>query len=154
MYICDCCSRVFEEPRRVEERHNEYYSEPLVLCPYCDYGTPLKAEQCRLCGELFTEEDMIGEFCPDCLKDSITAQTFLEFATGDDNILEEFMFQWIYGYDYSDVPSMHPLLREALVRDYEFWRSKNEDFLMKNVKEYMEDSDSMYYYAKYLKEAI
>jgi len=154
MYICDCCSRVFEEPRRAEERHNENYSEPLALCPYCDWGTPVKAERCRQCGEWFAEDDINNGFCEDCLTESLTLDSFLSYATSDDddNILEEFMFQWIYGYEWSDVPDTHKLLREALIRDYEYWRKKDAEFLIENVRRYMKDY--MYEYAEFMKEAI
>lgn len=129
----------------------EPHGEHLPWCPECK-GVLEEAKQCERCGEWFLEDELENGYCDKCLEETITLDTFLYYAVSDDDtILEDFMMQWVFGYDFRECPKeVHRNFRDALVREYEWFRQKDADWLMNRVREFMKDYK--YEYADYLKE--
>lgn len=61
-YQCHNCLRDFEEPDIIEEPHGEKHG----VCPYCK-GYFEEMTQCRICGQYFTEDELSGGVCDECI---------------------------------------------------------------------------------------
>lgn len=142
MLICNGCGEKFTESEIRWER--DEYGEWEARCPHCDWGVPEDAKTCRICGEDFCEDDLIEGFCPDCLDNALTLESFLEFAVDGFNeyecsLFEEFMFTKMFGWDYDDVPNCStPLFRKALETIYrQETVSVYADTLMDRIRDFM-----------------
>ena len=61
-YQCHNCLRDFEEPDIIEEPHGE----KVGVCPYCK-GYFEEMTQCRICGQYFTDDELSGGVCDNCI---------------------------------------------------------------------------------------
>lgn len=62
MYICTECGEVFDNISWRIEPHGE----ELCGCPYCG-GTAQKAKKCGVCGLYYSEEELSGGVCDECI---------------------------------------------------------------------------------------
>lgn len=84
---CINCGNIFDECEAGV--HFEYHDElsngefeKFNQCPCCGSDEIDKTVRCRGCKEEFLEEELCaGYYCDDCLKENLTYETFLEFAT-------------------------------------------------------------------------
>jgi hypothetical protein len=67
-YQCHECDRRFEEPDIITETHGmtDGSCEKHGVCPYCK-GYFEEMTQCRICGQYFTEDELSGGVCDDCI---------------------------------------------------------------------------------------
>ena len=72
-YKCDHCVREFEEPDIITETHGmtDGSCEKIGVCPYCK-GYFEEMAQCRICGEYFTEDELSGGVCDECIYEHST----------------------------------------------------------------------------------
>jgi hypothetical protein len=72
-YQCHECDRRFEEPDIITEKHglDTPPYEKIAVCPYCKgYFEPMK--ECKICGEYFTEDELSGGVCDECIYEHST----------------------------------------------------------------------------------
>lgn len=65
---CHECDRRFEEPDIITETHGmtDGSCEKIGVCPYCKgYYEPMY--QCKICGQYFTEDELSGGVCDECI---------------------------------------------------------------------------------------
>lgn len=72
-YQCHECGRSFEEPDIITETHGmtDGSCEEIGVCPYCK-GYFEEMAQCRICGEYFTEDELSGGVCDECIYEHST----------------------------------------------------------------------------------
>ena len=67
MFICNECGRTFSDYEIVEEYHPYgmgFATEKWAVCPYCDNSDFTEAQECKECGDLFTElKDGLCDAC-------------------------------------------------------------------------------------------
>lgn len=67
-YICNCCSKHFDEPEEFFDRHpygDTYAEESFYGCPYCG-GSYEEAVECEECGKLVPESESYDGYCSEC----------------------------------------------------------------------------------------
>lgn len=99
LYICPKCNAKFNRPDRAR-----YNGEEWSCCPNCGNLDFEPAEHCACCYEDFTDSQLTGGLCPECLEAE---------ATSDD--------YWVFAHD--------PLMREAFAefmveRHGDTWRER------------------------------
>ena len=72
-YKCDHCVREFEEPDIITEAHGitDGSCEKIGVCPYCK-GYFEEMHKCEICGEYFTEDELSGGVCDECIYEHST----------------------------------------------------------------------------------
>ena len=128
-YKCEECGYVFDECVELKEDNGEVFR----VCPRC-HGVPHEAYYCKKCGQPYLLSELHwGEYCDDCLKDAITVDSFLDFATERPkygswpetiNTLEDFIF-------YTFFKTIPPTQSSLELKDFceDFYRQKaKEDF--------------------------
>ena len=67
-YQCHECDRSFEEPDIITETHglDTPPYEKIAVCPYCK-GYFEEMQECKICGEYFTEDELTSGVCDDCI---------------------------------------------------------------------------------------
>ena len=71
-YKCIDCGHIFEEGEQatIQDDRGEFWgmpcSETLYVCPIC-HGDYEEARRCAVCESLFTDEEMNGGVCADCV---------------------------------------------------------------------------------------
>ena len=72
-YKCDHCVREFEEPDIITETHGmtDGSCEKIGVCPYCK-GYFEEMHKCEICGEYFTEDELSGGVCDECIYEHST----------------------------------------------------------------------------------
>ena len=72
-YKCDHCVREFEEPDIITETHGmtDGSCEKHGVCPYCK-GYFEEMHKCEICGEYFTEDELSGGVCDECIYEHST----------------------------------------------------------------------------------
>ena len=67
-YQCHECDRRFEEPDFITEKHglDTPPYEKIAVCPYCK-GYFEEMQECKICGEYFTEDELTSGVCDDCI---------------------------------------------------------------------------------------
>lgn len=67
-YQCHECDRRFEEPDIITESHgfNDGIAEEHGVCPFCK-GYFEEMHECKICGEWFTDGELSGGVCDDCI---------------------------------------------------------------------------------------
>ena len=72
-YECHNCGKRFEEPHIIEEKHglDTPPYEKIGVCPYCK-GYFEEMTQCRICGQYFTEDELSGGVCDECVYEHST----------------------------------------------------------------------------------
>lgn len=72
-YECHNCGKRFEEPHIIEEKHGLETPpyEKIGVCPYCK-GYFEEMTQCRICGQYFTEDELSGGVCDECVYEHST----------------------------------------------------------------------------------
>ena len=72
-YQCHECDRQFEEPDIITETHGmtDGSCEKIGVCPYCK-GYFEEMTQCRICGQYFTEDELSGGVCDECVYEHST----------------------------------------------------------------------------------
>lgn len=72
-YECHNCGKRFEEPHIIEERHglDTPPYEKIAVCPYCK-GYFEEMQECKICGEYFTDDELSGGVCDECLYEHST----------------------------------------------------------------------------------
>lgn len=67
-YQCHECDRSFEEPDIITETHglDTPPYEKIGVCPYCK-GYFEEMTQCRICDQYFTEDELSGGVCDECI---------------------------------------------------------------------------------------
>jgi len=75
LYICPSCGDKFNRPDRAR-----YNGEEWSCCPECGNLDYEPAAQCACCGEDFTDSNLIGGLCEECLNGEATAEDYRAFA--------------------------------------------------------------------------
>ena len=72
-YQCHECDRQFEEPDIITETHGmtDGSCEKHGVCPYCK-GYFEEMHKCEICGEYFTEDELSGGVCDECIYEHST----------------------------------------------------------------------------------
>lgn len=72
-YECHNCGKQFEEPHIIEERHglDTPPYEKIGVCPYCK-GYFEEMHQCKICGQYFTNAELSGGVCDECIYENST----------------------------------------------------------------------------------
>ena len=72
-YQCHECDRRFEKPDIVIETHglDSPPYEEIGVCPYCK-GWFEEMHRCEICGEYFTEDELTGGVCDECVYEKAT----------------------------------------------------------------------------------
>ena len=72
-YQCHECDRQFEEPDFITEKHglDTPPYEKIAVCPYCK-GYFEEMTQCRICGQYFTDGELSGGVCDECIYEHST----------------------------------------------------------------------------------
>lgn len=79
MYVCFECGKNFLEFSTWTEPHGE----KMCGCPYC-HGAFDDGVKCEICGEYFTEEELINGVCEECIDDyGNNFETCLEISRGE-----------------------------------------------------------------------
>lgn len=74
MYKCLDCGHIFEEGEESKwsESRGEFWGEPCTEemsgCPLCD-GDYEEAFTCEICGSEYTEDELFGGVCENCIND-------------------------------------------------------------------------------------
>lgn len=123
---CKCteCGYVFDYEDRtvVKERHgfDDGFYETFSCCPNCG-GDFEDAVDCCKCGETFTENELYGGWCENCLLESINYDRFFNYCDEniDGNYLDTFVMCDIL--DCDEVPKypswdFHQLMVETYKR--------------------------------------
>ena len=72
-YQCHECDRQFEEPDIIEETHGmtDGSCEKHGVCPYCK-GYFEEMHPCKICGQHFTDDELSGGVCDECIYEKST----------------------------------------------------------------------------------
>ena len=72
-YQCHECDRQFEESDIITETHGmtDGSCEKIGVCPYCK-GYFEEMHKCEICGEYFTEDELSGGVCDECIYEHST----------------------------------------------------------------------------------
>ena len=72
-YECHNCGKRFEEPHIIEEKHglDTPPYEKIGVCPYCK-GYFEEMQECKICGEYFTEDELTSGVCDECIYEKAT----------------------------------------------------------------------------------
>lgn len=106
--ICVECGNIFDECEASVDF--EYHSEVpggayerFMKCPCCGSDEIEESARCKKCGGEFLPGELFGSYyCEECLKESVTFEVFLDFATtgvkcsSDVDTLEDFMLREIF----------------------------------------------------------
>ena len=71
MYKCRNCGHIFDEGEQKTrfERHNDYYTEPINICPVCGSDNFDTCVYCRVCeAEHFRDELNNKGICAECIE--------------------------------------------------------------------------------------
>lgn len=153
MYKCLDCEHVFEDDEKAtvfETLPGDIQtSELFFVCPKCG-GDFEETRRCQKCLGEFLEDELIGGcYCEECLRDMLTFENFLEFATSGNgvDILEDFVFTKIFGL--SDVPSESSPSLKIWCRI--IYNHINQNIAMKIVEKYMDEFPTLWDdFAEYL----
>ena len=102
MYRCTECGNLFEEGEQAtwEERHglDSPPYEKWSGCPICK-GSYEEVNQCEVCGDWHTENELYDGWCEKCLRDTINYDTFFEYceANKDEQYLDIFVMSELLG---------------------------------------------------------
>ena len=88
-YKCDHCVREFEEPDIITEAHGitDGSCEKIGVCPYCK-GYFEEMHKCEICGEYFTEDELSGGVCDECIYEKATDVEFCYKLGAEENAQE------------------------------------------------------------------
>lgn len=72
-YQCHECDRQFDEPDIIKETHGmtDGSYEKIGICPYCK-GFYEEMYQCRICCQHFTDDELSGGVCDECIYEHST----------------------------------------------------------------------------------
>ena len=171
MYKCLNCGHIFEEGEQAVYRERHGFSggpyEEFHSCPICG-GDIEKTEQCADCGGEFLAEELICGRCVDCLKNAVTYESFLEFATtGTDDptevdVLEDFVLRMMCNVNGHDtVITCSSALFKGMCKDYFLagvdddkeniaWFGPGRATLLPYIISYIDDSCLWNEFAEYL----
>lgn len=138
-YKCLECGHIFEEGE--EARWTEAHGEKMTGCPFCKNAYD-EAERCNMCASAFLPDELIGGYCLDCLRETITYEDAFDYMK-DRNIFQNFMFEvW---YDATEPRYVSPAL--AATMEELFRRARANDLLCEKTdlldacRRYILDSD-------------
>ena len=88
-YQCHECDRRFEEPDFVIERHglDTPPYEKIAVCPYCK-GYFEEMQECKICGQHFTDDELSGGVCDECIYEKATDVEFCYKLGAEENAQE------------------------------------------------------------------
>lgn len=145
MVICTGCGMAYDdsESAHVSEYHAEVgASERFASCPHCGCTQAEEAEYCKECGEFFEKGYLNwGNICDDCLKEAVTADSFLKFALDDGaeyyqvGTLEDFIFKMFF--EVVDLNRSSFELKDHCLKLYN--ENKNAPDFRDKVLMYLED---------------
>lgn len=159
--ICVECGNIFDECEAAVDF--EYHSEVpggayerFVKCPCCGSDEIGESARCKKCGVEFLEDDLFGSYyCEECLKESLTFGSFLDFATsGTDkptevDTLEDFVFTMIFGL--KEAPNESGYSLKAWCKIVYNEAKRHGDILMQTIFKYMDSMPSLWDdFAEYL----
>ena len=124
MYRCCECGHLFEEGEQAVwyenqgECHGVTAMERFSGCPLC-HGDYEEVYQCKECGDWHTEDELYGGWCENCLRESITYDTFFEYceANKDEQYLDTFVMCEILNCEYVPTISSYEF-HDLMVRVY------------------------------------
>ena len=123
MMICWNCKETFEHNET--KWHTEPHGEVLGCCPHCGSPEIEEAAYCNICGKPMCDDDMTDGVCDDCMDELLTYDSFKAFALDgfkwdECSLLEDFLYSYVFGFCYSDVPgASHDELRKIFIRYYD-----------------------------------
>ena len=160
MYKCISCGHIFDEgeQKTIQENHPygdttapEYFS----VCPCCGCDFE-KTKRCEKCGGEFLEDELFcGYYCKKCLRDALTTENFLWFATEDGqnvnkiDTLEDFVFTKVFGLSRPPAESSSNLKKWCR----KIYMLLDSESTIKLIFEYMDEIPSLWDdFAEYLNE--
>lgn len=157
MVICSCCGRFYDDgdSARVPEYHPEVdATEYFSACPYCGSMEADEAAFCKECGEWYEVGMVEGNRCIHCLKEKLSADTFIEFAfstlkyTDTVTYLEDFIFNEYFNLIEYPGGASSLELREWLLELYN--RVKHDKDFSEKLYEFMDSNDLWYEFDEWL----
>ena len=168
MYKCLECGNIFDpcEAKTVTEYYDEVDGgayEYFAVCPICG-GDFEETVACAECGGEFLEDELIGDYCQDCLNELLTLDSFLEFATtgvkspSEPDVLEDFVLRELFDITGDEIlVSSSTAFKDACKEAYQtavdedqcVWRPGNGS-LLKTIQNYITDCGLWYEFAEYL----
>lgn len=133
-YKCKECGHIFEEGEakcyreNQGECHGAIAYETFTVCPCCGSSDFDETKRCKCCMGEFLENELFDGRCDDCLRNSITHDTALNFMEENDLLLN-FMFEKIWK---SSVPEKISEFLKEIVREL-FLRRKADDLLCDKI---------------------
>lgn len=170
--ICVSCGNIFDECEAAVDF--EYHSEVpggayerFVKCPCCGSDEIEESARCKKCGGEFLPDDLFGSYyCEECLKESLTFGSFLDFAKEYDKNLSEselhtvehFMLVWVYGVNDKTVTGSSPEFRALMMAEFKNAAEAHDraakfgtdDKFLEQIWQYMEDYKLLDDFAEHL----
>lgn len=96
MWYCRNCDTRFHDPETQTERVTDdpVMYIPYGVCPYCGSDDYVEAVQCKVCGDYFDEEELIGGICKDCLAEAMDNIDLLKDYLEASEQIEDFA-EWV-----------------------------------------------------------
>ena len=137
MYKCRNCGHIFDEGEQKTryDRHNDYYTEPISICPVCNSEDFEVCVYCRSCGaEHFKDELSQQAVCRECIEayraDSNNIMTCYEI--GNRAKVDTKLNSFIYDF-FGDVESIERHLLEYI--------KGIEEFAKQDFSQYLKNTD-------------
>lgn len=170
--ICVECGNIFDECEVAVdlEYHDEVPGgayERFMKCPCCGSDEIEESARCKKCKGEFLPGELFGSYyCEDCLKEALTFDSFLDFATtgvkfsSDVDTLEDFMLREVFEVNgqneiltcssFTFKNFMRNTYNEFVKADQLQQRFTGEGELLKKIRNYMTDCELWDDFAEYL----
>ncbi len=172
IYKCLECGHIFDDGEESVTRdyHDEIpggFYEELTSCPVCG-GEYEKAVRCERCGGAFLQDELYSAYCCDeCLKEALTADSFLDFSESDllassdtsVHIVEDFMITTFYDLDSRYLQGSSKEFRKLMISKYtelsdahnsfSKYAGKDDGFVNK-IWTYLKEENMLQDFAEYL----
>lgn len=138
MYKCRNCGHIFDdgEQKTKRERHNDYYTEVINVCPICNSDNYEETIYCRHCGsECFKDELTSKGICKECIKAFIADNAKDEkvcYDVGQNDKVQAEVNSFIFDY-FGSIENMERHLLEYITQIQEYYK---HDFT-----KYLEETD-------------
>lgn len=150
MYICDKCGKLCEDddlPTYEEDFGYDtgvgWRSAKQTFVDNCSCGGEfVEAKECAICGEWFTDDEIINGYCKECLEEEMTYENAIKCGSENEESVA------INGFLAScfDSSEIEEILLKTLNETKELMPSRIDEY----VKAYCKDD--LYYFAGWLEE--
>ena len=138
MFKCRNCGYIFDEGEQKTryEKHNDYYTEPICVCPVCGSDNFDHCVYCRSCGaEHFKDELNSKGLCSECVENFINeskTDVLTCYEIGNKEKIQTEINSFIFDF-FGDIESIEGHLLEYIKGVQEFGK--------KDFSEYLKETD-------------